>query len=358
MRQTWISRTRWRGSRMKPSAWRAIGLGSRFRAREIGQMRTARLRSICGRTSGRCARSVRTDIIGMRCHQRYGNHGEHEWRVDDPVHSSCCRRRSRLRTSGLWSRATQWTRVIYNFWATSYAEHVALLRAPFIGPKALRKTQRMSGRRPTIRPCLLGYNPVDARMVLPLPPPSRSPARIFRRLCAGMIQASDDIKTTTGQYDASLGARGNETSGRAINARQRESDTFANFHFIDNVAKGGRNYASRIMVGVLPKLYDTRRVAASRARMARGSCIHRSEQPAEAMQEDPAGNRRDQVDLQLRCWPMRRCCDQLVRATRPEAEAADMMTQIAQRTSDHYHRQATSSFATLTCRARRSCRSG
>ena len=82
----------------------------------------------------------------------------------------------------------------------------------------------MSGRRPTIRPMpTLEYNPVDASDGSPLPPPSRSPGPdIPAGYVQGMMQASDDIKATTGQYDASLGARGNETSGRAINARQRE----------------------------------------------------------------------------------------------------------------------------------------
>ena len=60
-----------------------------------------------------------------------------------------------------------------------------------------------------------------------------------------MMQASDDIKATTGQYDASLGARGNETAG-VPSTHGSESDT-ANFNFIDNVAKAVE-YASRIMV--------------------------------------------------------------------------------------------------------------
>jgi hypothetical protein len=44
------------------------------------------------------------------------------------------------------------------------------------------------------------------------------------------MQAADDLKAVTGIYDAALGARSNEQSGRAILARQSQGQT-ANFHF-------------------------------------------------------------------------------------------------------------------------------
>jgi hypothetical protein len=69
--------------------------------------------------------------------------------------------------------------------------------------------------------------------------------------------AADNLKATTGIFDASLGSRGNETSGRAIIARQREGDT-ANYHFIDNLTRSMR-YCGRIIVDLIPKIYDTPR---------------------------------------------------------------------------------------------------
>jgi preprotein translocase subunit SecD len=71
--------------------------------------------------------------------------------------------------------------------------------------------------------------------------------------------ASDDIKATTGQYDASLGQRSNETSGKAIMARQREGDT-ASYHYVDNLARAVRHVA-RIILDMIPTVYDTRRIA-------------------------------------------------------------------------------------------------
>lgn len=72
------------------------------------------------------------------------------------------------------------------------------------------------------------------------------------------MQAADDIKSTTGLFDASLGAKGNETSGKAILARQKEGDT-ATFVFTDNLSRALK-YAGKILVDLIPKIYDTERV--------------------------------------------------------------------------------------------------
>ena len=79
---------------------------------------------------------------------------------------------------------------------------------------------------------------------------------------AGVMQealaASDDMKTIMGLYDASLGARSNETSGKAILARQREGDV-STFNFIDNQSRMIR-HLGRILVDLIPKVYDVPRI--------------------------------------------------------------------------------------------------
>lgn len=72
------------------------------------------------------------------------------------------------------------------------------------------------------------------------------------------LLAADDIKATTGIFDASLGAQGNETSGKAIIARQRQGNT-ATFVFSDNQVRAIK-YTGRILVDLIPKIYDTQRV--------------------------------------------------------------------------------------------------
>lgn len=69
--------------------------------------------------------------------------------------------------------------------------------------------------------------------------------------------AADDMKAVTGIYDAALGARSNETSGVAIQAREQAADV-GTFVYIDNL------YASiqatgEIIVEVIPSVYDTQR---------------------------------------------------------------------------------------------------
>ncbi len=72
------------------------------------------------------------------------------------------------------------------------------------------------------------------------------------------LAASDDIKAITGLYDASLGQRSNETSGRAIMARQREGDV-STFHFLDNLRRAIR-HAGRVLIDLIPHYYDKERV--------------------------------------------------------------------------------------------------
>lgn len=90
--------------------------------------------------------------------------------------------------------------------------------------------------------------------------PQRQP--LDTGVAAGALQealnASDDIKAIVGLYDASLGARSNETSGRAIIARQREGDV-STFHFQDNVSRAIR-HTGRILIDLIPKVYTGERI--------------------------------------------------------------------------------------------------
>lgn len=72
------------------------------------------------------------------------------------------------------------------------------------------------------------------------------------------LNASDDMKAVIGLYDASLGARSNETSGRAIMARQREGDV-STFHFTDNLNRAIR-HTGRILIDLIPSVYSGERI--------------------------------------------------------------------------------------------------
>lgn len=72
------------------------------------------------------------------------------------------------------------------------------------------------------------------------------------------MAAAEDIKAVTGLYDASLGARSNETSGVAIRAREEQGDN-ATYHFIANQALA-IEFAGKIIIDLAPHVYDTARM--------------------------------------------------------------------------------------------------
>jgi hypothetical protein len=86
-----------------------------------------------------------------------------------------------------------------------------------------------------------------------IPPPEISPAylQIMQSAEQGMMMAS-------GQYEANLGQKSNEVSGKAVIERQRQGDN-ATYHFIDRFGQGLR-YSGRIIVDLIRNVYDTPRV--------------------------------------------------------------------------------------------------
>lgn len=149
---------------------------------------------------------------------------------------------------------------MYNFWMTAATEEVSLRpKAPYIGAVGQFEGREVEWAQANVRSMpFLEYVPKSVGGQ-PAPPPSRQP---MADVPVGVLQmamhASDDIKACTGIFDASLGARGNETSGRAIVARQRQGDV-SNFHFADNLNRTIR-HAGRCLMQMIPRIYDTERV--------------------------------------------------------------------------------------------------
>lgn len=91
------------------------------------------------------------------------------------------------------------------------------------------------------------------------PPPSRVQPPVSSQGIAELIErASQDMRETTGIYDAGLGAKSNETSGKAIIARQREADV-GTFVYMDNWGLS-IEHVGRVLVDLIPKIYDTQRM--------------------------------------------------------------------------------------------------
>lgn len=143
---------------------------------------------------------------------------------------------------------------MYNFWRTASTEMVALApRVPFIGPVGAFDTD--ADKWATVNNRSHSHVEFDGQVAPIRLPLDSGPA-------AGALQealnASDDMKAVMGIYDASLGAKSNETSGRAILARQREGDV-STFHFIDNLSRAIR-HTGRILIDLIPKVYTAPRI--------------------------------------------------------------------------------------------------
>jgi hypothetical protein len=168
----------------------------------------------------------------------------------------------RLYISGLVRNAKDAQRM-YNYWTSQEAEMLALApKAPFIGYGGQFEGYEMQWKTAnTTNWPYLEVNPDvtdGAGNVLPLP--QRAPPPLPQ---TGLIQAkmgaAEDIKGTTGQYDASLGIGGNERSAKAIVAREKQGDT-GTYHYVDNLARAIR-HITRQIVDLIPKIYDTQRIA-------------------------------------------------------------------------------------------------
>jgi hypothetical protein len=143
----------------------------------------------------------------------------------------------------------------YNYWTTTSTELVALApKVPYIGPEEAF-TGEDAAKWANANSANYAYISYGGQT-----PPQRQP--LDSGPAGGAMQealvASDEIKGTTGVFDASMGNRSNETSGRAINARKVEGDT-ATYHFTDNLARGIK-HCGRILIDLIPKVYKQDRI--------------------------------------------------------------------------------------------------
>lgn len=80
----------------------------------------------------------------------------------------------------------------------------------------------------------------------------------IQSLSNAAAQEIDDMKATTGIYDASLGNKSNENSGLAIQRRQQQSDV-TNMHIMDNLERAFKK-GGLIIADVMPMIYDAERM--------------------------------------------------------------------------------------------------
>ncbi len=145
----------------------------------------------------------------------------------------------------------------YNFWTSAQTEIIALQpKAPYIG------TDRNFEEHPEWYDAnrknlpFLSYTPDP--MNGGARPQRETPPVASQGFEAGIARAREDLRAVSGIYDAALGNRSNETSGAAIRARQQEGDT-GSFVYMANFTMALQQIG-RILVGMIPVIYDTTRV--------------------------------------------------------------------------------------------------
>lgn len=149
---------------------------------------------------------------------------------------------------------------MYNYWASTETETIALApKSPWIAaegqipPEYANQWKTANQKNHSV----LIYKPVSLAGV-PVGAPQRNVYEApVQSITNARMQASEDLKATTGIYDAALGNRSNENSGVAIQRRNAQSQT-SNFHFIDNLSRTIK-HGGRIILDLIPKIYDTAR---------------------------------------------------------------------------------------------------
>jgi len=148
-----------------------------------------------------------------------------------------------------------------NYWKSAATEAIALApRAPFIGAEGQfegHESEWESANRKNH--AYLEYKPTSLNGQ-PAPPPERQAVEpAVQAITQAAAGAADDIKATTGVFDAALGAQSNEVSGVAIQNRASQTQ-LSNFHFFDNMKRSIR-HTGRCLVEIIPKVYDSARAA-------------------------------------------------------------------------------------------------
>lgn len=164
--------------------------------------------------------------------------------------------------------------LMFNYWRTAATELVALApKAPFMLPKgSIPKGQEdMWATANTRSHPYLEYDATKGPM------PQRQP---FAGVPAGALNeamtAADDMKAITGIFDSSIGAESNEKSGKAILARERQSNA-SNFHFIDNLNRAIEG-AGRQLVEIIPSVYSERQTIRILGEDSKEKVVHLTQQ--------------------------------------------------------------------------------
>lgn len=149
---------------------------------------------------------------------------------------------------------------MYNFWTSSIAEQLsAQTKTPWLtSVRAIEGLESYWKDANIVNYSALPYNDIDDQG-RPVQPPSRmQPPILADAYVRGLTVSQQEMRMASGQWQEDLGQQSNAQSGIAINARVRQSD-LSTQHFVEHEAVG-LEYTGCIMLEIIPKIYDTRRI--------------------------------------------------------------------------------------------------
>jgi hypothetical protein len=149
---------------------------------------------------------------------------------------------------------------MYNYWTSEATAQVAFqTQSPYIAAAESIEGREAEWAAANVKTAaVLTYNALGEEGKV-IPPPTRvQPPQMAAAYVQGMQICENQMMMASGQYQSQFGQNENATSGKAINERQRQGDN-ATYHFIDNLAVAIR-FTGKILIDLVPKVYDTERV--------------------------------------------------------------------------------------------------
>ena len=195
------------------------------------------------------------------------------------------------------TRALKDAQRMYNYWTSEGTAQVALqTQTPYIAAvEATEGLETYWEKSNLDDAAYLPYNAYAEDGTRSIPPPQRTqPPQMASAYIDGMRICENQLMMASGQYQSQFGQNENATSGKAINERQRQGDN-ATYHYIDNLAIGIK-YTGKILIDLIPKIYDTPRVIRILAKDGTEGAVQidpnaqRAHQPTQDPNQEPDEN--------------------------------------------------------------------
>lgn len=173
--------------------------------------------------------------------------------------------------------------LLYNYSRSAFAERVGQTpESPWIAAAGQIENYEEDWDG-SMRVRVQRYDPIDVNGAV-LPAPQRqSPSDIPTGFAKDMELSEHDIQGSLGMYNASLGRRGNASSGIQEREQARKGE-IATFHYHDNLARALR-HAGRLCVYAIPKVYDSARVVRALGIDGEAQMVHIDPTQPEAMKK-------------------------------------------------------------------------